>query len=73
MAFAYASSPIKKSRSSIPRFDTSDEVLIPLGFDGTEGRPPMLDWPPALDDAVAIAVGNTKDGSELPAKLVSVS
>jgi len=32
----------------------------------------MLDWPPALDDAVAIAVGNTKDGSELPAKLVSV-
>lgn len=55
---------MKKSRSSIPRFDAS-EPLTPIGLAAAEGREP------ADEDGVAIAVGNTNDGSELPAKLVS--
>lgn len=58
-----------KSRSSIPRFDTSDELLKPPGFVGSDGRVPTVF--PALEEAVAMAVGNTKDGSELPANLQS--
>lgn len=58
-----------KSRSSIPRFDTSDELVKPPGFVGTDGRVPTAF--PALEEAVAMAVGNTKDGSELPANLSS--
>lgn len=70
-----ASSPMKKSRSSTPRFD----ARCP-GFDGTEG-PPRVVW--AAGPLVAIAVGNTlvwvsdelgegvdashKEGSEFPA------
>jgi hypothetical protein len=60
---------MKKSRSSIPLLEARDEEeLRPPGLEGTEGRP---EEPPeaAAPVRVAMAVGNTKDGSELPAKL----
>lgn len=44
-----------------------EEFVRPPGLDGTDGRPPKLLFAP--DVAVAIAVGKTKEGSELPAKL----
>lgn len=78
---AIASSPIKKSRSSTPRF----EARFP-GFDGI-GGPARVGWA-AAPPRVAMAVGKTLDiysqqanpkrgdahltyneGSELPAKL----
>lgn len=51
----------------MPRFETKDEFFKPPGLSGTLGRVPVC--LPADDEAVAIAVGNTNDGSELPAKL----
>lgn len=59
-----ASSPMKKSRSSMPRLVAT---LDPPGFDGTEGREALEELAPPPEERVAIAVGNTKDGSELPA------
>jgi len=51
LALASASSPMKKSRSSTPRF----EARLP-GFAGIAG-PDLLDW--AEDPRVAMAVGKT--------------
>lgn len=65
---AIASSPMKKSRSSIPLFEARFEpVDRPPGFEGTLGLEPLLELPPARL-RVAIAVGNTNEGSELPAQ-----
>lgn len=59
---------MKKSRSSIPLFDARFEPADrPPGFDGTLGRAPELELPPAKL-LVAMAVGKTKEGSELPAQ-----
>lgn len=54
----------------MPRLDARDEEdARPPGLDGTEGRADGAPEDPAPEDRVAMAVGNTKDGSELPAKL----
>lgn len=67
---------MKKSRSSIPLLEAKEEEDTDDGLDGTEGRdePPGGARDGAAPDAeevvlVAIAVGKTKDGSELPANL----
>ena len=67
-----ASSPIKKSKSSVPRFCPRCPLLDPAepddkndGFDGAAG---LLDELPGAC-RVAIAVGNTNDGESLPANL----
>ena len=74
LAAANASSPIKKSRSSVPLFADNDppDPAPPVRKEGlfaTAGRPdpdPPLALPtPPL---VAIAVGKTKEGESLPAK-----
>lgn len=67
LAAAKASSPMKKSRSSVPRFE-----------DKCEPAPPPADKKPGLfatgglalpaPDLVAIAVGKTNEGESLPAK-----
>ena len=72
-AAARASSPMKKSRSSVPRFmdRCPPAPAPPVRYDGlfaTEGLPdpePPLPPPAPL---VAIAVGKTKEGESLPAK-----
>ena len=73
-AAANASSPIKKSRSSVPLFaDSAPPAPAPpvrkVGLFATAGRPEP-DPPPAppTPPFVAIAVGKTKDGASLPAK-----
>lgn len=73
LAAARASSPMKKSKSSVPRFidRCPPGPAPPVRYDGlfaTAGRP---DPEPPLAAAalfVAMAVGNTKDGESLPAK-----
>ena len=67
-----ASSPIKKSRSSVPRLAERLELApLPLprneGLFATGGRAPELAALPA-PAFVAIAVGNTNEGESLPAK-----
>lgn len=58
---------MKKSRSSIPRLEARlDPPEIPPGLLGTLGLAALLEFPPARL-RVAMAVGKTKDGSELPA------
>ncbi len=69
---AIASSPMKKSRSSVPRFPERWPVgpAPPVRKDGlfpTAGRPEP-EAAPAAGPLVAIAVGNTKEGESLPAK-----
>jgi hypothetical protein len=70
---ASASSPMKKSKSSVPRFIDRCPVgpAPPVKYEGllaTAGRPdPELAAPPATL-FVAIAVGNTNEGESLPAK-----
>jgi hypothetical protein len=70
---ASASSPMKKSRSSVPRFidRCPPGPAPPVRYDGllaTAGRPdPELAAPPAAL-FVAMAVGNTNEGESLPAK-----
>ena len=72
--FATASSPIKKSRSSIPR-----RLARCPGRLGTGGADRPLEFAGDEDDVpepvepalVAITVGKTKDGSEFPANLRS--
>jgi hypothetical protein len=70
---ANASSPIKKSKSSVPRFieRCPPGPAPPVKYEGllaTAGLPDpeLAAPPPAL--FVAIAVGNTKEGESLPAK-----
>ncbi len=71
---AIASSPMKKSRSSVPRFDCMwpDGLAPPVRYAklfATAGRPdPEPPPPPVAGPLVAIAVGNTKDGESFPAK-----
>jgi hypothetical protein len=56
-----------KSRSSMPRFEARLEEDSAPGLAGTAGA---RDVPAELPDAfVAIHVGMTNDGSELPANL----
>ena len=70
---ARASSPMKKSKSSVPRFiDRCPPGPAPPvkneGLLATAGRPdPELAAPPAAL-FVAMAVGNTNEGESLPAK-----
>ncbi len=57
----------------MPRLDASEEEEeSPPGLDGTDGRDPAPAEEPAAVVRVAMAVGNTKDGSELPAKPIFV-
>ena len=62
---------MKKSKSSMPRFDARDEDVAdrPPGLDGTDGPLAVEAADPAAALRVAMAVGKTKDGSELPANL----
>lgn len=67
-----ASSPMKKSKSSVPRFAARCPLLEPPvpearneGFDGGAG---LFDELPG-DWRVAIAVGKTNEGESLPANL----
>ena len=66
---------MKKSRSSIPLFEAKEEEDTEEGLEGTEG---LEEEAGAREGAapeeeevvlVAMAVGKTKDGSELPANL----
>lgn len=74
-AAAIASSPMKKSKSSVPRLADRWPVgpAPPVrneGFWATAGRPePVV--APAAGPFVAIAVGKTNDGESLPAKPVA--
>lgn len=68
-----ASSPMKKSRSSVPRFELRcpEAPAPPVRKDGllaTAGRPDPVPPPPPTPPFVAIAVGKTKDGESFPAK-----
>lgn len=57
----------------MPRFEASEEeVDSPPGLEGTLGRDPAPPEEPAAVVRVAMAVGKTKDGSELPAKPILV-
>lgn len=75
-AAARASSPMKKSKSSVPRFidKCPPGPAPPVRYDGllaTAGRPdPDPPVAPGAPPApfVAIAVGKTKEGESLPAK-----
>ena len=58
---------MKKSRSSIPRFEAKWDEPNPDGFDGTEGAREEED--PEGEERVAMQVGKTKEGSGLPANL----
>ena len=66
-----ASSPMKKSKSSVPRF-AARLPAPPLkneGFDAGAGLPePDPPVGPPTAPFVAIAVGNTNEGASLPAK-----
>ena len=68
-----ASSPMKKSRSSVPRFAPRwpPDPAPPVRKDGlfaTAGRPDPEPPAPPAGPFVAIAVGKTKDGESFPAK-----
>jgi hypothetical protein len=72
-AAAKASSPMKKSRSSVPRFidRCPPGPAPPVRYEGllaTAGRPDPEPPLPAAGPLVAIAVGKTKEGESLPAK-----
>ena len=73
LAAASASSPMKKSRSSVPLLPDNCEPgpAPPVRYDGLfaiAGRPePEPPAPPAAP-LVAIAVGKTNEGASLPAK-----
>jgi hypothetical protein len=74
-AAASASSPMKKSKSSVPRFieRCPPGPAPPVRYDGlfaTAGRPDPDPPLPAAGPFVAIAVGKTNDGESLPAKPV---
>jgi len=71
LAAVRASSPMKKSKSSVPLF--ADKLPPPappvrnVGLLATAGLPEPEPPPPAGPPLVAIAVGKTKDGESLPA------
>jgi hypothetical protein len=70
---AIASSPMKKSRSSVPRFPLRwpPAPAPPVRKDGlfaTAGRPEPEPPAPPVGPFVAIAVGKTNEGESLPAK-----
>lgn len=72
-AAARASSPMKKSKSSVPRFPDKCPLgpAPPVKKDGlfaTAGRPEPEPPLPPVGPLVAIAVGKTKEGESLPAK-----
>ena len=71
-AAANASSPIEKSKSSVPLLaaNAPPEPLPPVRYDGllaTAGLPCPEPPPPLTPPLVAIAVGKTKEGASLPA------
>lgn len=73
LAATNASSPMKKSRSSVPLFaDNALPVPVPPvrndGLFATAGLPDPDPPAPPGPPFVAIAVGKTKDGESLPAK-----
>lgn len=75
LAAANASSPIKKSKSSVPRFieRCPPGPAPPVRYEGllaTAGRPDPEPAPAAAAPFVAMAVGKTKEGESLPAKPV---
>jgi hypothetical protein len=75
---ARASSPMKKSRSSVPLLEERcpPGPAPPVRYDGlfaTAGLPDPEPPPPPVGPFVAIAVGKTKDGESFPAKPVRVS
>lgn len=68
-----ASSPMKKSKSSVPLFPERCPVgpAPPVKNEGlfaTAGRPEPDPAEPAAGPLVAMAVGKTKEGESLPAK-----
>lgn len=68
-----ASSPMKKSKSSVPRFALRwlPGPAPPVRKDGlfaTDGRPDPEPPPPVVGPLVAMAVGKTKEGESFPAK-----
>ena len=72
-AAAKASSPMKKSRSSVPRFAERCPLgpappVRKEGLFATAGRPEPDPPAPPAGPLVAIAVGKTKEGESLPAK-----
>ena len=73
LAAIKASSPIKKSRSSVPLFaDNAPPCPVPPvrndGLLATAGLPDPEPPVPPAGPLVAIAVGKTKEGESLPAK-----
>jgi len=73
LAAAKASSPMKKSRSSVPLLaDSAPPCPVPPvrkeGLFAIAGRPDPEPPDPPAAPLVAIAVGNTKEGESLPAK-----
>lgn len=71
-AAASASSPMKKSKSSVPLFAESapPDPVPPVRNDGlvaTAGRPDPKPPEPPTPSFVAIAVGNTNEGESFPA------
>ena len=72
LAAANASSPMKKSKSSVPLFPARfpPAPAPPVKYDGllaTAGLPDPAEPEPPTPPFVAIAVGNTKEGASLPA------
>lgn len=72
LAAASASSPMKKSKSSVPlfMFRCPPAPAPPVNLDGllaTAGRPEPEPPLPVVGPFVAIAVGKTKEGESLPA------
>ena len=71
LAAVSASSPMKKSKSSVPLF--AERLLPPAppvrneGLFATAGRPEPDPPAPPTPPLVAIAVGKTKEGESLPA------
>lgn len=77
-AAARASSPMKKSRSSVPRLACKcppgpAPPVKKEGLFATAGRPDPEPPAPPVGPLEAIAVGNTNEGESLPAKPRDVS
>lgn len=67
LAAAKASSPMKKSKSSDPRFTDTFEAAPPPPPARNAGLLETAGLPPPGPDLVAIEVGKTKEGESLPA------